>query len=115
MKWVAFLCLLAATTAQAEIYRWRDARGTMHYTNREDEIPARYKSRAVVLNLGLPTAPAPSAPPVAGVSPVPPLPVPPAGSNVSVPEVRPSVPAVSSPRATKRQRLSRERSPHEDE
>lgn len=63
MTWLMMVILLVATTAQAEIYRWRDARGIMHYTNREDEIPARFRGRAVVVNLGLPVAPAAGAAP----------------------------------------------------
>lgn len=63
MKWLLIVILLVAATAQADIYRWRDGRGAMHYTNREDEIPARYRNRAVVVNLGLPVAPVPGAVP----------------------------------------------------
>jgi Domain of unknown function (DUF4124) len=61
---ILMLLLLTVAPAQAEIYRWTDGRGTVHYTNSEYEIPDKYRNRAVVLNLGLPvpvnTAPAAS-------------------------------------------------------
>ncbi len=86
MKWLMLVIVLLASTAQAEIYRWRDGRGTMHYTNREDEIPARYRSLAVVLNLGLPVASAPGAAPVE-------VPASPAGAAISgLPQSRPPIP-----------------------
>lgn len=66
MKLLVFLALLvAASAASAEIYSWRDARGTTHYTNSEYEIPARYRSRVKVYDPGIPVKDpaAPSPPP----------------------------------------------------
>lgn len=117
MKWLMIAIVLVAATAQAEneIYRWLDARGTTHYTNREDEIPARYRGRAVVLNLGLPIAPLPGAAPVelpaAHVgAPIPgqqPMPPPPAaaGRNLQI---------QAQPRATTPVRPRRERALKEE-
>lgn len=121
MKWFVGLCLLTATTAQAEIYRWRDARGTVHYTNSEYEIPARYRSKAVVLNLGLPnqspaTAPAPGAAtlPPAGMNG--PAPVPPGQMlTAPAPAAATAPPPAVSPRATVRHRQPRDRSVRGDE
>ncbi len=52
MKWLTLLLLLAASSAHGEIYTWTDSRGIAHYTNSTYEIPARYRSRVKLLNLG---------------------------------------------------------------
>lgn len=52
MKKLLIMLVLLATSAQAEIYAWKDSRGTTHYTNSTVEIPARYRAKAKVLNLG---------------------------------------------------------------
>jgi len=43
--------LMLASGARADIYIWKDSRGIAHYTNKEYEIPARYKARAKPLNI----------------------------------------------------------------
>ena len=48
---VAVLLLLVASTAYGEIYTWKDARGTLFYTNSLYEIPARYRARAKLLDV----------------------------------------------------------------
>jgi len=48
---VVVLLLFIASTAWAEIYTWKDARGTVFYTNSLHEIPARYRSRAKLLDV----------------------------------------------------------------
>ena len=48
---LVFLCI--ASSAHAEIYTWNDSRGTAHYTNSLYEIPARFRERVKVLNLGI--------------------------------------------------------------
>ena len=48
---VVVLLLFIASTACAEIYTWKDARGTVFYTNSLHEIPARYRSRAKLLDV----------------------------------------------------------------
>lgn len=37
---------LSASPAQCTVYTWRDTSGIDHYTNREHEIPARYRTMA---------------------------------------------------------------------
>ncbi|QWV92996.1 DUF4124 domain-containing protein [Geomonas oryzisoli] len=77
------MVFVSATAACAEIYTWKDNKGTRFYTNSLHEIPARYLKKARVLDvatgkLGGPataqppapagpassSAPAPSAPPL---------------------------------------------------
>lgn len=48
---VLFLLLLAASAAYGEIFTWKDAKGTVHYTNSLHEIPARYLRKARVLDV----------------------------------------------------------------
>ena len=43
------LLLLTQTSAHAVMFTWKDSHGTSNYTNREDEIPARYKARTRIL------------------------------------------------------------------
>jgi hypothetical protein len=46
MRLLAFLCLLAiAITADAEVYRWVDAKGTVNYSN--EPPPSGVKSSKV--------------------------------------------------------------------
>lgn len=59
------MALMLASSAQADVYKWIDGRGVAHYTNKEYEIPARYKARAKPLHIeavqgGAPAAPATS-------------------------------------------------------
>jgi hypothetical protein len=51
MKKLLLLLLLVASGAQGEMYTWKDARGTAFYTNSLHEIPARYRSRAKLLDV----------------------------------------------------------------
>jgi hypothetical protein len=51
MKKIVLLLLLVASTAYGEIYTWKDARGTVFYTNSLHEIPARYRPRAKLLDV----------------------------------------------------------------
>lgn len=72
MKGLLALLLLAfsVSTASADIYTWKDHKGTRFYTNSLHEIPAKYLKRARVLDVatgkigGLATAqpPAPAQP-----------------------------------------------------
>jgi hypothetical protein len=107
---LVLVLLLSAATAYGDIYTWNDARGTVHYTNSLDEIPARYLKKARVLDVatgkkgGLATAqpPASSAPggspgqSAAQPAPQPPPP-PPAPAQVSAPPVPPPAVTNSSP------------------
>ena len=85
MKKLVILLLCFASAAYGEIYTWKDARGTLFYTNSLYEIPARYRSKAKLLDVatgkkmpisatqsgvqagtpGTPAAPAPIQQPVA--------------------------------------------------
>ncbi|TSK07090.1 MAG: hypothetical protein FPO08_10740 [Geobacter sp.] len=64
------LLTLSATAASADIYTWKDNKGTRFYTNSLHEIPAKYLKKARVLDVatgkvgGLATAqpPAPAGP-----------------------------------------------------
>uniref|UniRef100_C6DY57 DUF4124 domain-containing protein n=1 Tax=Geobacter sp. (strain M21) TaxID=443144 RepID=C6DY57_GEOSM len=82
MKTLVMLLALAliASAAAAEMYTWKDSKGTTFYTNSLHEIPARYLKRAQVLDVatgkkggpalagpGTPTAP--TAPAGAAASP----------------------------------------------
>lgn len=46
---VALCAALTASVAQAMVYMWKDATGTAHYTNKEYDIPVRYKTKAKAL------------------------------------------------------------------
>ena len=50
-RFVMVALLFVASNACAEIYTWKDARGTVFYTNSLHEIPARYLSRAKLLDV----------------------------------------------------------------
>lgn len=89
-RMLLLILLLMASTAYAEIYRWRDNRGVAHYTNREDEIPPRFRKRAVVLDLGLPSAPVAPHQPAAS-------PTQPAGSAVQGVQLLTAPPSASTP------------------
>ncbi len=52
MKRQLLLLLLMASTAHGELFTWTDGRGTAHYTNSLYEVPARYRAKVKVLNLG---------------------------------------------------------------
>jgi hypothetical protein len=45
------LLLFFASAAYGEIYTWKDSRGTAFYTNSLHEIPARYRSKAKILDV----------------------------------------------------------------
>jgi hypothetical protein len=47
---IVTLCIvLLASVAQAMVYMWRDSTGTAYYTNKEYDIPTRYKAKVKVL------------------------------------------------------------------
>jgi glutaredoxin len=55
MRWLLLLCLLAATSAAADIYRWTDAEGRIHYS---DKPPADRKAQHVKIRVPSITGPA---------------------------------------------------------
>ncbi|HBG05321.1 MAG: hypothetical protein A2075_05895 [Geobacteraceae bacterium GWC2_58_44] len=74
-RFVVLLLLISASAAYGEIYTWKDARGTVFYTNSLNEIPARYLKKARVLDVatgkkgGLATAQQPGVPGAPAASP----------------------------------------------
>lgn len=101
-KILVLLLLLSASTVHGEIYTWKDARGTVFYTNSLDEIPARYLNRARVYDVatGKKGGPATAHPPTPqGQSAVQPSPASPAPATQAPPPapapvtVAPSMPA----------------------
>lgn len=45
MKYVLAALIFVASPAFGMIYSWTDSQGIAHYTNKEYEIPARYRAR----------------------------------------------------------------------
>ncbi|MDR3578645.1 MAG: hypothetical protein P4L44_01640 [Oryzomonas sp.] len=45
------MLLMQASGVRADVYTWTDVRGTAHYTNKEYEIPVRYRPKAKPLHL----------------------------------------------------------------
>lgn len=45
------MLLMQASYVQADVYNWTDARGIAHYTNKEYEIPERYKAMTKPLHI----------------------------------------------------------------
>lgn len=45
---------LMAKPVHAEIFTWKDSRGSVHYVNNIYDVPEKYKARAKKINLGLP-------------------------------------------------------------
>ena len=43
---IVLTLMLPALPAQGIVFMWRDSAGIVHYTNKEHEIPVRYKARA---------------------------------------------------------------------
>lgn len=52
MKRQLLFLLLLVSSAHGEVFTWTDSRGTAHYTNSLYEVPARYRAKVKVLNLG---------------------------------------------------------------
>ena len=84
---LVIMLLMQASGVQADVYTWTDARGIAHYTNKENEVPERYKSKAKPMHIEAvqptPQQAAPSHSPdiastqQAAPSPPPPAPAPP--------------------------------------
>lgn len=100
---------LTASAAAAEMYTWKDSKGTTFYTNSLHEIPARYLKRARVLDVATgkkggpalehPGTPAAPAAPGGAATPPPqaaqlvqqaPVPQPQAGAAAAAPVVAPA-------------------------
>lgn len=46
---MAAVLILVASPAQGMIYMWKDAAGIAHYSNKEYDVPARYKARVKMM------------------------------------------------------------------
>ncbi len=57
MKRLLFFVILIASTAHGEVFTWTDSQGTAHFTNSFYEIPARYRAKVKVLNMGTESKP----------------------------------------------------------
>ncbi|MGD0586998.1 MAG: hypothetical protein ABSA86_14725 [Oryzomonas sp.] len=71
------ILLMQASGVHADVYTWTDVRGIAHYTNKEYEIPERYKAKAKPLHLeavepGSASTPQNGAPQAAPATPTPP-------------------------------------------
>lgn len=88
-RMLVVMLLMAASSAQADVFTWTDVRGVAHYTNKEYEIPKRYKARAKALHIEAVQAGGASAPQQAA----PPQPVPQPQETPATPQVAPSNPA----------------------
>lgn len=93
---LVLLLLLGSNQASAVVYIWKDAKGVAHYTNREDEIPVRYRAKAKILYPdqtdaapGQQSGPAPS--------PVPIAPQPPAQAIQTAPALQQTIPRAVAP------------------
>jgi Aspartyl protease/Domain of unknown function (DUF4124) len=69
MKWpsrsalllvLASATMLAPPTASAQIYRWIDGQGDVHYSQGIDSVPPRLRAGAVIIGYDRPAAPEPS-------------------------------------------------------
>lgn len=52
MKLLFFLLLSVAASANAEIYKWSDRAGVVHFSNSMDDVPDRYRAKAKSMNYG---------------------------------------------------------------
>lgn len=62
---LATIVTLAVHPALAQLYRWEDAQGTVHYTTDLATIPSAYRAGARDIGAPTPGPPAPAAPPAA--------------------------------------------------
>ena len=65
------LVLLAASSAEAALYRWVDDNGVVHYTSERDAVPEAYRATAQSLDHPSARTPQPSASPSGAVVPFP--------------------------------------------
>lgn len=54
---------LAASAAQAQVYKWKDANGTMHYSDQPPAVGAKYEKVQVNSSVSTPVTAAPAAAP----------------------------------------------------
>lgn len=110
MKKLMVMLLFVASSAYGEFYTWTDSRGVAHYTNSTYEIPARYRSKAKVVNLGIDQKTDPSsAQPHGQVQPVKPegQPTLPGAAGNIMQQNAPAPPVTVAPAAPRQQRIER--------
>lgn len=61
--------LLAPLTASAQIYRWTDGEGDVHYSQGADSVPLRFRPHAVIIGYDRPSPPEPSGAAAPGAPP----------------------------------------------
>ena len=83
------MLLMLASGVRADVYTWTDARGIAHYTNKQYEIPERYRAKVKPLHLEA-VEPGSASTPQQGT------PSPPQGTP-STPQAVPSPPAPAPP------------------
>jgi hypothetical protein len=101
------MLLMQASYVQADVYTWTDARGIAHYTNKENEIPERYRAKAKPMHIeAVQPTPQQAAPPQSQETPSTPqaAPLPPPPAPPPVVEA-PSPPAQAGGKASPRGRL----------
>ena len=59
--------LAAATPATAQIYRWTDASGVVHFTTNPDSIPEKHRADVHAIDASRPPGEAPPPPPAASI------------------------------------------------
>ncbi|ABQ25833.1 hypothetical protein Gura_1638 [Geotalea uraniireducens Rf4] len=110
MKKLMVMLLFVASSAYGEFYTWTDSRGVAHYTNSTYEIPARYRAKAKVVNLGIDQKSDPSsAQPNGQVQPAKPEgqpAIPGAGGNI-IQQNAPTPPVTVAPAVPRQQRIER--------
>lgn len=110
MKKLTVMLLFVASSAYGEFYTWTDSRGVAHYTNSTYEIPARYRGKAKVVNLGIDQKTgASSAQPIGQVQPVKPEgqpAIPGAGGDI-IQQNAPAPPVTVAPAVPRQQRSER--------
>ena len=93
LAWIALLLLALATPAAADIYRWEDEAGVLHFTDDLSSIPEKYRGRVQDILKAPPPAGRPGLSTIGGSAPRPSAdtaPSPPAEGNGGAPPPAPS-------------------------
>ena len=114
MKSLLVALIFVASPAFGTVYSWTDSQGIAHYTNKEYEIPARYKSRVKARFPEANESAARQPGLQAGTVPTEPSPSVQTGTPGSQPSVVSTEPQNSAPKRVRRERRAR-RSPSEEE
>ncbi len=63
LRVLAPVLLLAPLQASAQIYRWTDGEGDIHYSQGADSVPLQFRPHAVIIGYDRPSSPEPGEPP----------------------------------------------------